>query len=48
MGNIISFQLSEEDKTQLNQHIEGITAILGPKLQTLVPEKKKRLAKNGR
>ena len=47
MENRISLQLSEEEKTQLNGHIEGIVAILESKLHTLLPEEKRDLPKMG-
>ncbi|MCZ4695515.1 hypothetical protein DWB61_11635 [Ancylomarina euxinus] len=47
MENVISFQLSDDEKTQLNDHIAGINAILSPKLHTLIPEEKRDLPKMG-
>lgn len=47
MENVISLQLSEEEKTQVKGHIDGLISILGPKLHTLVPEEKRDLPKMG-
>jgi hypothetical protein len=47
MDNKISFQLSEEEKTQIKQHIDGISAILDPKLHSLLPDEKRDLPKMG-
>ena len=47
MDNKISLQLSEEEITQLNAHVEGMISILGPKLHTLLPEDKRELPKMG-
>jgi hypothetical protein len=47
MENLISFQLSEEEQTKLNEHIEGMIGILESKLHTLLPEEKRDLPKMG-
>ena len=47
MENQVSVQLSEEEKTQLKGHIEGMIAILESKLHTLIPEEKRDLPKMG-
>ena len=47
MNNEISFKLTEEEITQLDQAVETITKVLGSKLATLDPERRKELLSMG-
>ena len=47
MNNEISFKLTDEEITQLDQAVETITKVLGSKLATLDPERRKELLSMG-
>lgn len=47
MANKVSFQLTQEEQSEVNSSIEKIENILAPKLITLSPEERKELAKMG-
>ncbi|PXX98886.1 hypothetical protein DF185_16050 [Marinifilum breve] len=47
MENKISFTLTDEEKTQVNDAIKVLEDILEPKLETLIPDDKRDLPKMG-
>jgi len=47
MNNEISFKLTDEEITQLDQAVETITKVLGSKLTTLDPERRRELLHMG-
>lgn len=47
MEDLFSFQLSDEEKDQIDQSLKTVFGILGPKLITLTPDERKEMAKMG-